>query len=50
MQWPAEQVELAGLPQILLFDSYVIEIASERRDNPLGSLLMQVLIHGSDRL
>ena len=50
MHRPAEQVELAGLPQILLFDSYVIEIASKRRDNPFGSLLMQVLINGPDRL
>ena len=50
MHWPAEQVELASLPQILLFDPYAIEIASKRRNNPLGSLLMQVLINGPDRL
>ena len=47
---PAEQIELAGLPQILLFNSYTIEIASERGDNPLGSLLMQILIYSSDGL
>ena len=45
--WLSEEVELAGLPHFLLLGLDLLQVGSQDRDQPFGSLLMKVLVDGA---